>query len=383
MEVHIIDAGALRRITPVLLRTYLEVRGWSRQEAWKDRIVVWSKATNTGKAEVHVPLREQSDTYAVRISEAFAVLAQLEERSQLDVYYDVIGAGADIIKFRPMLGRTRQDWSLEDSADLFSRMKELLLAAARTAESPGRPVYHGRSSALVQDYVRELRTVPGFELSEELSIYSPVPVEYGTQADLGDPFNLPFPRQVTQTLNRSLGVTARTAEAVLGGEDIETFDSVATQGVSANICEAVAALTRHSGGMEMTVAWAPLRQSEVSGGHFSFAGSVADVLGQGADHLRQKHPFLDVLVQGEIVRLDRQSQEDFDGQAVVLAEVEGKTTPLDVQFAKSDRDEVLRAFWEKLQIRVYGDIHRERKRHQLKNLRDFAVIRNAPSEPTP
>ena len=374
MDVMITDAGELRRITPVLLSTYLSVQGWVRQENWKDRIVVWSMETESGSLELLAPLREQSDAYAVRIAETVAVLAQIEERSQLEVYYDLIGAGADVIRLRPMLGQTQNNWSLIDSADLIVRAKDLLQAAARVAENPGRAVHHGRLSAAVQDYLRGVRPLPGYEWGQELTVHSPVPMDYGTQTDLGDPFQQPFPRQVTYALNQSLTKVAKTAEAIIGGEDIASFEAVATQGVSANLCEAVAALAHQVNGVEVSLAWAPVRPSDVSGGRFSFAASAADVLGQGADLLRQKHPFLDVLITGEIVRLDRQSQEDFDGQAIVLAEVDGRTVALEVQFDTSDRDEVLRAFSDNLQVRTYGNIYRGGRRYQLRDPSDFVVL---------
>ena len=199
-------------------------------------------------------------------------------------------------------------------------------------------------------------------------------MDYGTQTDLGDSIWQPFPRQVTHSLNRGLSEVAKTAEAIIGGENIDSFEEVARQGVSANLCEAVAALARQSSGVEVSMAWAPVRPSDVSAGRFSFTESIADVLGVGADLLRQKHPFLDVLVQGEIVRLDRQSKEDFDGDAVVLAEVDGRNVTLDVQFDTNDCDEVLRAFREKRTIRVNGNIYRQGRRHQLREPSDFVVI---------
>ena len=374
MDVLITDAGALRRITPVLLSTYLSVHGWERLETWKERIGVWSLEGETGAVEVLIPLREQSDTYAVRILEAVAALAQVEERSQLDLYYDLMGAGADVIRLRPMSGRFQQTWSLNDSVELLARTKDLLLSAARAVENPGRTVHHGRLSASVQDYLREIRPLPGYEWGQELTVHSPVPVLYDTQTDLGDPFKQPFPRQVTHALNRGLEEAFKTTEAVIGGESIDTFEVVAKQGVSANLCEAVAALAQRNNGVEVSVSWAPVRPSGISGGRFAFAESAAEVLGQGAELLRRKHPFLDVVIQGEIVRLDRQSQEDFDGHAVVLAEVDGKTVALEVRFETSDRDEVLRAFRDNGQIQVSGNIYPEGRRRQLRDPHSFVVI---------
>ena len=374
MDVMITDSNALRRVTPVLLSTYLSVHGWTREGTWKDRIVVWSKEADASVVEILVPLREQSDAYAVRAAEAIATLAQIEERSQLDLYYDLLGAGADAIRLRPMSGEGRTGWSLYDSADLIRRTKDLLQAAARAAESPGRPVYHGRLSADVQDYLRQLRPLPGYELGQELTIHSPVPANFGMQTDMGDTIWQPFPRQVTYELNQGLTEVAKTAEAVMAGESIDSFEAVAQQGVSANLCEAVAALARQSQGMEVRVAWAPVRPSEISAESHSFAESVADILGQGADLLRQKHPFMDVVIHGEIVRLDRQSQADFDGHAVVLAEIDERPIALEVQFDTGDREEVVRAFLGKLQIRVNGNIYRQGRRHQLRDPSDFIVV---------
>ncbi len=97
MHVQINDAEALRRISPAMLCAYLKTRGWVHEETWRDRILVWSNAHNGQRQQVLAPLREQSDAYAVRISEAVALLADVEERSQLDVYYDLIEAGTDVI----------------------------------------------------------------------------------------------------------------------------------------------------------------------------------------------------------------------------------------------------------------------------------------------
>jgi hypothetical protein len=78
-------------------------------------------------------------------------------------------------------------------------------------------------------------------------------------------------------------------------------------------------------------------------------------------------------VTGEIVRLDRQSQEEFDGKAVVLYELDGRPVALQVQFDIADRDEVLRAFRDGVEISLDGDIHREGRQYLLQNVRNFIV----------
>ena len=89
--------------------------------------------------------------------------------------------------------------------------------------------------------------------------------------------------------------------------------------------------------------------------------------------LRQNSPFPDAHVTGEIVRLDRQSQEEFDGRAVVLYQLDDRPVALQVQFEMQDRDEVLRAFRDGLEVSLDGDIHREGRQYVLHNLRNFGV----------
>ena len=161
-------------------------------------------------AELLVPLREQSDAYTVRISEALGTLARIEDRSQLDVYHDLMGAGADIIRIQSSNVGMQSDWSLSNSVDLLERARDLVMAAARAAERPGQAVYRGRPSGLVTDYVRSIRPIPNYEAGRDLTLHSRVPADYGVQQDLGDSVKPPFPRQAIIALDSGL----REAEGV-------------------------------------------------------------------------------------------------------------------------------------------------------------------------
>lgn len=169
MEVQIRDAAALRRVSPTMLSAYLGAQGWVREETWRGRIVVWSKTGDGGVKELLAPLREHSDAYSVRIAEAVALLAELEERSQLDVYYGLLGAGADTIRLRALNGVGRTGWDLNDSVTFLTHARGLITSAARFAEHPGQAVYRGRASSIVADYVRAVRPLPGYTAGNDLN----------------------------------------------------------------------------------------------------------------------------------------------------------------------------------------------------------------------
>lgn len=374
MDVQIKDAEALRRVNPPALRAYLESQNWSFRETWRDRITVWTKEHARKVRQILMPLREDSGSYATRIYEAVLLLAELEDRSQLDVYYDLMGAGADVIRLRSLNKNGRFDESLSGSANLLDCAQKLITAAARFAEQPGSPVYRGRISGAVTDYVRSVRPLPGYGTSSELTLHSRVPAGYG-QADMGDDFRSPFERKTTKALLEGLREADKTTIKVNSGEvEIkEAFERAADHGASANLCEAIAALAKQSRGVVVSVSWAEVRPAKASDSEFAFSESSAVVLEKGAQWLRRKSPALNEHVTGEIVRLDKENPGEFDGLATMTCELDGRSVGLHVRFEMGDRDEVVRAFREGIEVSVEGDIYRKGRKHELKNPRHFMV----------
>ena len=377
MQVQIRDSAAFRRISPAMLRAYLETKEWIRQEIWRDSIAVWAWEHNGEVQEILVPLQEWSRRYAVRISEVVETLSEVEQRSQLDVFYDLIGAGADVIRLQSLNGYGESSLSLDDSANLLDYSRNLLAASARAAERPGLPVYRGGVSGEVTGYLREVYPLPGYGTGYECTLHSRIPAGYGVQADLGDSVRAPFARRATIALNDGLREAGKVAEAVLGGEEIASFEKSVSQGVSANFLDALADLSRQGHGISVSLAWAPVRPSDISDAsdrEFAFPESSADVFVERAEWLRQTSPFRDAHVTGEVVRLNREPKEEFDGQAAVLYELDGRSVALEIRFDAADHEEVIRAFREGIRIRVDGDIHREGKQYSLRDPRNFAIV---------
>ena len=93
IRVKITDREALGRISPEMLRSYLETRGWDQGETWRGVITIWTKTEGGQTGKILMPLSQRSDAYEVRISEAVELLAGMEDRSQLDVYHELLAAG--------------------------------------------------------------------------------------------------------------------------------------------------------------------------------------------------------------------------------------------------------------------------------------------------
>ena len=373
MQVLIKDSAALRRISPAMLRAYLESNGWMQQEIQPGGSTVWVLENNGEVDEILVSSQEWSYRYPARIYEAVESLSEIEERSQLDVYYDLLAAGADVIKLRSPNGNGNSGLSLEARANFLNHARSLMTAAARSAENPGRPIYRGPLSRNVSDYLREIRPMLGYGTGSDLTIHSRIPADYGIQGDLGDSFTAPFARRATIALSRGLREARKIADTALARAELATFQEAASHGASANFCAAVADLARDTHGISISLSWAPVRYSGEPGGEFVFTENAADLLAAGADLLRRRNPHLDAHITGEIVQLDREAPAKFDGQAIVLYALDGRPVALHTQFDPADEDKVVTAFRNGIPVSLEGDIHIENRRYLLKNPRNLSV----------
>ena len=375
MTVEIYEPKDFREISVVGLNAYLASQGWERQETWQDRIVVWTNERNEHRREVLTPVAEHTRAYLTRITETLAELAAFEERSQFDVYRDVIATRADVVRFRSANGFESREWSLPDGVDLLSTSRDLMAAAARSAENPGQPVYRYRPSGAVNDYLRDVRPVFGTQKWHDFAIHSPVPADYGIRGDLGDDYAPPFSRKVMLALYRGLSEARGASDKVLGGAEIpKTFGSATERGLNANLCEALAGLTERAHGVSVGLTWASVRPKETTFEEFAFGVSSIDIFRESAKWFRGVNPFFNAHVEGEVVILRREEDRLFDGQAVVVSELDSKPVSLYVQFAEPDHETVTRAFHEGIPISLNGDIHREGRKYRLKSLTDVRLV---------
>ena len=89
IRVQIRDQEALASLTPENLRAYLESQGWGNDRPWGQWGTILSKEQRGKLWEIVIPLRDGGYGYAEFMGLMVATLADAEDRSQLDVFYDL------------------------------------------------------------------------------------------------------------------------------------------------------------------------------------------------------------------------------------------------------------------------------------------------------
>ena len=372
MLVQIQDRTALTSLSLVSLRAYLEIRGWSNIGPWGSRpAVVYVTEEHGRNWEVIVPNQDTIAGYVENMAESIAILAAVEDRSQIDIFYDLSAAGADVIRMRSSSGIDKEPLSLRQSAAMLNDAFTMVAAAARAVEKP-QATYRGPLSSDVVEYLDNVRPVPGHQ-GYGLTLHSPVAPEFNAQEDMGDDFYAPFSRRATRKLADALTHSSQAISGAIVTDSAEHFRQAVFHGVSANLCDAVANLAKTGEGIEIDLFWAPTRPSSISEHRFQFSQHSADILTEAAKSFRQNEPSFDEHIIAHVVQLERDPDE-FDGRALLLATRDERLVRIKVEFDRSVYDLAIEAHREQNTITVDGDIHRAGNSYELRNPRNIRVI---------
>ena len=297
MKVQIRDREALSSLLLSSLRAYLKSHGWSDDGPWGGgRATMYLKEHEGCTRDILVPVQEAIGDYAESMAEIVAILAEVEERSQLDVFYDLSAAGADVIRMRAVNGAAGKSLSLPQSAGLFPEAYRLLVAAARATEKP-RAVYRGRPSADVAKYLDEVRLVPGYGEGYALTLHAPAHVGngapipsknqksagMGVEENFGGDLYAPS-RRATYTLARALEYANEAIDETIAGDAFKLFEKGVQYGISARLCDSVAKLAMMARGIKIDIVWAERRPSDAA--HFRFSEKSAGILLEVAKFFR-------------------------------------------------------------------------------------------------
>ena len=376
MIVQLRERALLASLPITSLRSYLASRAWNNIGPWGERpAAVYSKLQEDDSWEVIVPSSDTLADYPEAVSEAIWTLAKVEQRSPIDVFYDVLGAGSDVIQLKSPRGKASEyeGLSLQQSAGLFDAAYDMLASAARAAEKT-QVNYRGRLSAEVAGYLDTVRPVPTTYEGYSLTLHSPVPARFGVQEDLGEDFQSPFSRRVTHRLAEALDRTSESVVAAVNTDSIEQFSRAVEYGVSSNFCESLASIAEEGRGVAISLFWAQVRPSPYSERTFEFSENSARILGEVARELRRQEPFLDEEVLAQVVKLEREPEE-FDGRALLLYIRDGRPMRLKVEFESTSYKTVIEAFGGHQPIRVEGDIYRVGNTYELRRPRNLAPVR--------
>ncbi len=368
-EVSLARAVALRGV-----HAYLRANGWVRAvDALRATADVYLSPQDGREAAI-VPASEEYADYGTRIFQIAQQIGRIEGRQRLAVLSDLSLSDSDLVRVRLSNAAADNTVRLTDGAAVLEQAKNLLLAAACSADRPQRMYRAGRNKAAGK-YLDRVRLGQSERGSYVINLLSPVAPSLHRQGTLG--LVEPFERRVTRMLASGVRASRHAMDRVNRGvADIGEFESRLAEGISANLCRSVARLTEAGNGLEISVSWAMTRPDQQDVGQrvtVAFRPPDVALLEEAARVLADRQERTNEEIQGYVSRLARE-KTDPKGTATIKAFVDGTMASVQAVFDSEDYGEVTRAHEARLSVSLEGDLRREGQRWHLRNPRGVTVI---------
>lgn len=350
-------------IDPRNAEVYLLAHGWEPRRRTPMFSTWASPAANGGPAHLFLPLSREPRDYADRLEEFVMRLAAVERRDVEVVATNLRYAGADLVRIRlasPRVGSG--ELPIDDGRQLFGGARDLLLAAACAAVVK-RPNYGSRAPRQATEYLDSVRlgqTEPG---SYVVTVISDVaaPQQESLIPDEAAHIDIPFERRVITRLAEALSAAQAAATQVLtDAAALSVFDEAVEEGVSANLCAAIATMsTEHpAANVEVNIEWASSRPPTTEApSAIAFAAGAVPVMREAVTYLRQLGPFDDETIEGFVSRLTRGNEEEI-GTIVIDGLARGENRNVRVELPDEQYHLAVDAHRDRHPVRITGSLYK-------------------------
>jgi hypothetical protein len=319
------------------------------------------------RGQLFLPLSPKPADYEDRLQEFVHELAAIQGENRDVLITNLRYATADLVRIRLVSPRVgRGELPIGDGADLIEGARDMMLAAA-CASVNTRPNFGSSKPRQAVEYLDRVRLGQTERGSYIVTVISRVraPEQHALLPEDAAHLDIPFERHVTTKLVAALGAAHDAALAVLDqtSTDFTAFDDAVEDGVSANLCGAIAKMgAEHAtANVQVSVEWAASRPPTVdTPPSISFEPASMPVMKQAVGHLRTLGPFEDELVQGIVSRLTR-GLEDEIGTIVIDGITRGEQRKVHVELPDEQYDVAVEAHRSKRPVQIRGTLFKKRK----------------------
>ncbi len=376
MRVEILEEAVFGALNPQAIEKYLEAQNWKIFKRIEDEVSLWDNYNANGeKFRVLLPLNKSLQDFCQSMGRVVRILSVFENRSQLHILEDfstlVIG---DVVRLKSqdVLNSISGTLPIDDGVSLIQQSRDLVSAAACAAIEP-KPVFPSRKPTQATDYVKKTRLAQTERGSYIIKLISPLPPKQLSLPEIKGP--PPYERKVVNTLMKSLEAlnSAATQVRKKGAFYFRPFQEIVSEGVSANLCEAIADPETTYRPIEISVTWSyALKSKEITPDKVSFSVGSMPYIVEAAKRFREENPE-EVNLTGYITTLHREETQG-DGEITLACLIDSRQCKVKIELNEQNYNIAIRAHKKGAKIFCQGTLERKGNFYILKKITDFHVL---------
>lgn len=385
----------LAKLRPHDVAQYLRIRGW--QQGGRIRYSRrWELEWGGQRRRVLLPMDMELADYPDRMADLLDALSAVEGRPPAAVHQDLALSGLDVQYIRTMPRTPTGTIPVQDGVLAVTSARDLLMAAAcDTVTEEHRLVQPRRKPQKAKAFVESARFGPSTPGSYIFTVQVPLPKSPSDGSLFEDvpEFDVapePFARKVSRRLYEAVSAARTAAERAEQADDSAPFAEGVEQGISADLCEALAGIGGHDGregrdhrtghGFSVGFAWSPRWPVPYETSLAEFPQRLVHVLREGAQDLRRQEPDRGVTIVGRPTKLKRVA--DFGPGEVTVegrlmkenGDLVGQQRQIHLHLTEEDYDQATDAHRDRRDLKIEGDLTRRGNYQELIDLTGFYVL---------
>lgn len=386
---NVMNRQVLSTIPLANFTSYLLTHGW--QEVDGDAAgSYWTQLQDDRQSLGWLPNNPQVKTYVDRVAQLIQVISKVENRDADEVVRDLVDLQRDIQEVRTFPSGVPGSMSLSASSESVQGLRKWIESSAvavamqeRLAVLPRRRPPEATALVAATEMLTPIAGSFIWRLSVPVSDH-PFPDQYPFALPGGDMRLEDYSRRTTLHLLRSTSATVAAAtDALTTDSGIDAFKSRVQEGVTADLCEALAQ-TSVDGltPLEFNFKWSAGRPVSALRSSLAVSQEQLEVITWAGRQLRQEAIEEDVTVSGLVVRLSRNGPSDTPGKITIAgadkADPGGPLAHYWVELSAEDYHRAADAHADYLEVDITGDLKRTARRRDLLNPRNFRILASTP-----
>lgn len=361
------------RVTIAQAEAYLSKQNWTRDGNIRNIATVWHRP-DSETAEVVLPSTVELRDYAQRMRDVVQAIAEYEGRSELDVSRSILNLFSSFISVRVVARDTENGTiPIDDGVLLVTKARELLTAAAMSMFSKRR-LYTGKPPKDAVSYIDSLLLGQTEVGSYVVNVIAPTQDAVAQDSVKGaEPVE-----GVALSLARSLDALTQAASRYEETSDPSVFERSVSQGVSANMCDALLGFAGEKQNRQFEVkilgASGPMFDGELR--VFDFQADQVETLKAASSYFKDDYILPDRMIVGLVKKLHRKIEADV-GTITVEATVNDAVKSVQIDLGPAEYHEAVMAHDKKIWVQCYGDVHVKHRTTRLLNPTQFKIIEAA------
>lgn len=323
-------------LPPINLSSYLEKKGWVKDGSVGSKAIIWHRSEEKNyDFEVIQPIDTSVRGFEQKINEAIKSISEFENRKPSLVLDDILNFYADLVKIRVVHNDVESgSIPLDDGVLLIEKSKDLLIASTLSTFKK-KKYFSGCRPIDAQDFISKLRLGQTEIGSFIVNLISPITVSQNVQEE-SDKTSLT--RSVITNLSKSLASISSAIEKYSTDKDVFHFEKIVSDGVSANLCDALVGLSGSSKArsfeISIKLAGVELDEQKIKT-HYSFRPSQLPAIENASEFYKGNYVLDNYTALGLITKMKHIQGEDF-GEVTINSKVNGSYKNVTIQLALED-----------------------------------------------